>query len=510
MTTIVARADLWRTSEWYASRARRREVAVGVIALAVAMAFTVAIIATRGEPLLLAPLALTLVLVAVLARPVVGVFLLFGVAILFEQFEITGLAPITASSHVFQNISGYTPIPLRISLADLLILLTLVSWLARGLVGKHEPFRLGPFGWPMAIFAGAFVVGAVIGVARGGVLADALLAEARGPVYICVVYFLATNLIRDRAQVFILIWEFVVLVGVKAVQAILNYVDSLNLAASLEAVTGHEDVVFFDVAVVMLVVFMILGIRTKLMWALVAVQPLVITAELLTERRVGFVALGAALLAIAVLSLAGNLRRGLMFAALGAVLLGVYGVVFWEESGPLGEPLRAVRVVIDPSSVSARDRESNHWREIENRNISFTIKQVPLTGVGLGQKYFFFEDPPKLGPIFTYWRYETHNALLWLWLKAGPLGAFALWLLVARVTLLSSSLYRRLPDPRLRWIAALPVAVIAIHIAFSAVDLGFTDDRTTLFLGTTLGLGALLERFRKAGPLDGPRRETAS
>ena len=93
---------------------------------------------------------------------------------------------------------------------------------------------------------------------------------------------------------------------------------------------------------------------------------------------------------------------------------------------------------------------------------------------------------------FPYWRYITHNAVLWLWLKAGPLGAFALWFLVARVLLVGSSLYVRLRDPGLRLVAALPVAVVVCQIVFSSVDLGLSYTRTMLVLGTSLGLVAVL------------------
>ena len=72
------------------------------------------------------------------------------------------------------------------------------------------------------------------------------------------------------------------------------------------------------------------------------------------------------------------------------------------------------------SSLSRRDQMSDDWRVRENANIAFTIQQLPLTGVGLGQEYLVEQSPPPLPPAFTYWRYITHNALLWLWLKNIP------------------------------------------------------------------------------------------
>jgi hypothetical protein len=86
----------------------------------------------------------------------------------------------------------------------------------------------------------------------------------------------------------------------------------------------------------------------------------------------------------------------------------------------------------------------------------------------------------------------THNAVLWLWLKAGPLGAFALWFLAARVLLLGTRWVVQLQDRWLRWVAAFPVVLFICQIVFSSVDLGLTYSRTMIVLGMVLGIGAFL------------------
>ena len=489
---LAAGAARWPTSEDYVSRARRIPVLVGALALALASAYAAALIVTDGDRLLLVPLVGAVVVLVILAHPVVGVYVLFGAALLFEQFPIAQVDPITAQTHIFQNISSFTPVPVRLSLAELLMLLTLGSWAARRVAGTITAFRMGPIGWPVAAYASVFVIGAVIGAARGGSWSpDAALAEMRAPLYVCLMYFLAANLIRDRRQVAVLLWAFVLMIGIKAVQGILNYQGSTDLGIA-EAVTSHEDVVFFDVAIALAVLAIVLGVRTKLTYVLLGLQPVVLLAELLTQRRVGFVALGAVLVVVTLLALAANPRRGMVLAAVGALAIGAYVVAFWENSGAIGEPIRALRGVLDPSSVSLRDQLSNGWRDIENRNIAYTIQQVPLTGVGVGQKYFFRQQPPPLPDSFTFWRYITHNAVLWLWLKAGPLGGFVLWFLVGRVLILGSALFVRLRDPSLRWVAAFPITLIACQIVFSSVDLGLTYSRTMIVLGVALGLPALL------------------
>jgi len=186
---------------------------------------------------------------------------------------------------------------------------------------------------------------------------------------------------------------------------------------------------------------------------------------------------------------------------LGCVLGGAYLAVFWNETGPIAEPVRALRTVTEPSSVSARDLLSGHWREIENRNIEYTMRQLPFTGVGVGQEYLFQQEPPSLGdPKLFYWRNITHNAVVWPWLKAGPLGAFAFWFLVASVLLFGSATFARLRDPGLRWIVALPVALMVIWITFASVEPAFTYSRSLIVLGTVLGLGGAAAAFEHRRP----------
>jgi len=464
----------------------------GSLAIAAAGAYGATLVATDGEPLLVAPLIGALVGLLVFARPLAGLYILFGLAILLEQWDITGLSPLTAQTHFFQNVSGFSNVPLRLSACDILAFMTLASWTVRRLVAANEPVRAGPFVWGIAAYGMAFVLGTAIGIARGGSWDEITsLAEARGPLYLCLLYFLTSNLIRDRKQVFVLMWAFVLLVAVKSVQAIGNYATMTAGPIRLEAVTSHEDVVFFDIAVALVVVMAALRVRGRFLYALLAVQPLVLTAELLTQRRVAFVALAAVLAVVALLAFMDRPRLTAFVVTLGIFGFAVYAVAFWDRSGPLAEPIRVIREVVDPQSVSDRDRLSNVWRDIENENIAYTVRQLPLTGVGLGQEYLFQQEPPPL-TSFVYWRYMAHNAVLWLWLKAGPFGALAFWFLVAQVVMRGSWLYRRIEDPSLRVVASFPVLLMVAQVVFSSVDLGLTYNRTMIVLGVALGLATPL------------------
>jgi hypothetical protein len=481
----------WTTREVRGLRHPSTSSVLAMLSLALAAAYAVAIVRSGGDALLLVPLIGGLVVLGVLAHPAVGVYVLFGSAILFEQFLVPGLTPFTQYSRIFQNLSVYTPIPLRLSLVDLLILLTVVGIATQRLRAGHEPLRMGAFGWAIVAYFSVFLVGIAIGAARGGAWKpDVALNELRAPVHLCVSYFLAANLVRERRQLQVFMALFVVVVGIKALQAILNYIEARTLSFWLDAVSSHEDVVFWGPAVALAVAALVLGIRTRLAYLVFAVQPIILAAEFLANRRVGFIALGVTLVAITLLLFFSHPRRAAALAAVGAIVLVSYTVIFWEMEGPVAEPLRALRTLVDPSSLPLVDQFSNTWREIENGNIAYTVQQLPVTGVGLGQRYLFEREPAEVP--FEYWRFITHNAPLWLWLKAGPLGAFALWFLVARAALVSAALYRRQPEPSLRWVLALPIALVVSQIVFSSVELGLTYSRTMIVLGVALGLASLV------------------
>ena len=227
MSALGAQAVGWQDGDGFASHVRRQQMIAAAAALTISVACAVVLVASDEKVLLLAVLGSALVGVVVLMRPVIGVYALFAGALLFEQTGITGLTPITEQVHFFKGIDTFTALPLHASPADLLLVLSAVSLVAAHVTGR-VPFRMGTFGWAVAGYGAAFVVGIAIGIARGAAWsADAAITELRSPLQMCVMYFLAASLIRERKQLTVLLWMFALLVGVKALQGILNYQESL-------------------------------------------------------------------------------------------------------------------------------------------------------------------------------------------------------------------------------------------------------------------------------------------
>jgi hypothetical protein len=223
---------------------------------------------------------------------------------------------------------------------------------------------------------------------------------------------------------------------------------------------------------------------------LVVLPPLVFTL-LVTNRRLGFVVLSVGLALVALILL--RTRRDLFLRLTPVALAGlvIYTALFWNGTGTLSEPIRAVRSLVAPATE--RDLSSNAWRELENINISYNIRTAPFTGLGFGRPYSFAVEQPALDATgFTYWRYIAHDAIYWVWMKMGVIGFVLFWYLIGSAVVLGLITFRQLRDGYLRAIALVVAGVVLMQVIFSYGDLGLTYSRSMIFLGCMLGVLARL------------------
>src|SRR5437867_8692885 len=163
------------------SAAPPRTVIFGAISLLCAAAYAFAIVASGGDVMLLLPLAGAIVVLGICAYPTLGLFVLFASAILFEQVRLSGIEPPITETKFFVNINAYTPLPIRLSIPDLLMLVTGAALLARRRI-EGERLRMGALGPAVLGYVGVFALGTIIGAARGGAWnADVALGELRAP-----------------------------------------------------------------------------------------------------------------------------------------------------------------------------------------------------------------------------------------------------------------------------------------------------------------------------------------
>jgi hypothetical protein len=481
---------------------QRRERLVGTAALLLcAVVLAAALVLFTGPVPLALGLAALLGAVAIVRNPRTGLYLLLFCAIALEQWGILGLEPLTARLPFYQTLAGADVLPIPVSPLEMILLLTLAAMLWRSssaarATGVETRFVRGALFAPLLLFL-LFVVASIgwglVGSGSTGPFdLRAAWEETRAFFYLGITYVLACNLLRTRSQLHTFTWVFIAAIGLKSIQGIVRYIEVRANGVQVEAITGHEDVVFFAAFVLLLAALILFGghlegvARRQMQVMLVVLPPLVFTL-LVTNRRLGFVVLAVGLGLAGLLLL--RTRRDLFMRLAPLVLVGafVYTALFWNGTGVLSQPIRAVRSIVAPATE--RDRSSNAWREMENLNIDYNIRSAPVTGLGFGRPYALIVTQPPLDATgFIYWRYIAHNAIYWVWMKMGVMGFVLFWNLIGSAAVFGLITFRQLRDGTLRAFALLGAGVVMMQVIFSYGDLGLTYARSMVFLGCMLGM----------------------
>jgi hypothetical protein len=516
---MIASDHLWSVDRLQGLRGRWFRLGSAALLLgALAGSLALAQGASPEVPLLMLVAAAVFIILGILWRqPVVSLYSLVFAALFIEQWGIVGLEPLTAQTHFFQSLSGFTPLQLPIMPADFVLVTGLLAVglgdRARGAPRFYRGALFGPLAFFVAAVIGSFLYGVVGGSGTGPFNPNAAWVEVRAFLQLAGVYLLASSLITDRRRLTIVVWMVIVALGMKGVQGIHNYIMEKELGVYLEAITGHEDVLFFASLFLLLIAMFVYG-RNKnqqkaMLWFF---WPIAFTM-LATGRRIGFLIFALGLL-ITSLSLF-KIRRDLFLKVIppALILVGVYTGIFWNRGGTtLGQPVRAFQSQIGIGSE--RDRLSNEWRRLENRNIALNIESAPLTGLGFGRPYKFYIAEPSLdGTGFVYWNYITHNAVFWVWMKMGVVGFVAFWFLMGSAIVGGLITFRTLSDGYLKALAITAVSLVAMQLFFSYGDLGLTYTRNMIYLGVMLGILVRLPsldtkaQMAPIRSLAGPRRD---
>jgi hypothetical protein len=505
-------------------RRERLAGAAGLVACAVALGAALVMFA---DPL---PLAVGVGVLAcvgtILVRPRIGVYLLLFCALFLEQWGIVGLDPVSARFPFYRTLSGTGTLAVPVSPVEMLLLLTLASLVMRVLFQGRATMReqiadlqarggifvRGPLFAPVLLFLVFVVASLGFGLTGWGGTGPfdirAAWEETRSFFYMGIAYVLVCNLVRTRAQVHTMIWLFIAAIGLKSVQGVVRYADMRARGLWLDAITGHEDVVFFAAFVLLLGGLILFGerkeaVERRQMIAMLVLLPPLIFTLVATNRRLGFVVLLVALGLVGLLLLRTYPGLFLRVAPPVLVLFAVYTALFWNGTGTLSQPLVALRSLVAPTTE--RDRNSNAWREIENWNIEYNLRSAPVTGLGFGRPYTFALPQPPLDQTgFTYWRYITHNAIFWVWMKMGLAGFVLFWYLMGSATVLGLVAFRQLRDGYLRTVALTAAGVVIMQVIFSYGDLGLTYSRSMIFLGCMLGVLAVISTEYRVPSTESP------
>lgn len=439
-------------------------------------------------------LAWTVFLVGIAAaffRPRYGVY-----ALLF--LTLVGDSSMLEWYPFFKNFSSiesllYVNDQVIISPLEAYIALTYLSWLVRSIWTRRLNLQTGALFFPALLFGAFMVFGMVYGIRRGGSVTIGLW-EVRPILYLPALVILVSNVLEKREHIRTLMWWIMTALFIEGLVGCYTFFIVLGMdLGKLEAITEHSAAIHMNTLFILAASGWLFTTSRFHRLAHLAMIPPVFITYLVTQRRASYVALIIALVFMAIILYKENQKVFWALVPATAFFGLAYIGVFWNTTGPLGMPAQAVKSVIAQDQADLKDQRSNLYREIENVNTEFTIRQMPLTGVGFGNKFFILVPLPDIS-FFEWWEYITHNSVLWIWMKTGVGGFFSMIFLIGTAVMLGVRVVWRMPGGELSAIALTMLLYVIMHFIYAYVDMSW-EAQSMVYVGTAMGILNCMEHI---------------
>jgi O-antigen ligase len=463
-----------------------RVMYVAVLGLSAFLALVA--LGTAPKPLALPLTMLVLTSGLVVARPVAGIYLI-GFFALLTDGAVSPWYPFTKNMSSQESVL-FVSNALILSPLEVVLGLTLVAFVLRLLLDRGSTrFVRGRLFWPSTAFLGFLLVGFAFGIATGG---DRYVAiwEMRPILYLPILYVLVTNLFTSRVQYRRLAVVMIVALFIHSILALVVYSAlSATQREALESLIGHASAIEMNVVILLvLAVFLLPGSPRAARVLVPLASTTIISAWLISQRRAAVVALAAAVLFLGLIMWKVNRRLLRRIAPFLVVLVVGYTGAFWNNEGIVGFPAQALKAVISPTEVGAKDQSSDGYRNVENLDIMATIHAKPITGLGFGQRFYRPYPLPDIS-FFAFYEYLPHNNVLWIWIKTGIGGFIALLFLFASAIRQGTRSVLRLPRGRDRLVAFGAVSYVMMYLVYAYVDVAW-DARSMVCVAVAMALCA--------------------
>lgn len=257
--------------------------------------------------------------------------------------------------------------------------------------------------------------------------------------------------------------------------------------------TTHGDSMLFAAASVLLAALVIQRVpRTK--WIVLTVAPILAGGMLANNRRMVWLQIILVMITVYFSTDPNPMKRKIQrIVKFSLPLVVAYGFIGWGSKNPVFKPVNVIRSAVDSETDS-----STLWRDIENYDLVFTIRQYPFFGSGYGRPFIEAVGLPQVD--YPLERFLPHDAVLGLWAfygYAGFVGITSLWVAGVYFAMLA---YRRLPDPEGKAAALVCFGSIQIYYVQCYGDLGLGTGTGVYILAPALAIAAKLAVSTGAWP----------
>jgi hypothetical protein len=232
--------------------------------------------------------------------------------------------------------------------------------------------------------------------------------------------------------------------------------------------TTHQDSMLFAGAFCLLVAPLLEAFDRRRARRCLLLLPLLAAGMVANHRRIVWVELAAGLaVLLAVTPWTAPKRRLARAALLSSPLALVYLVVGWGSKASIFQPVQTIRSVVDSGADP-----STAWRDWENYNLFFTVRQSPILGTGYGHGYIELVKLPDISEAYALYRFIPHNAILGLWAYGGFVGFTALTTMIVVGIFLAARAHARAARADDRAAALTALAAIIVYLIHCYGDMG--------------------------------------
>jgi len=224
----------------------------------------------------------------------------------------------------------------------------------------------------------------------------------------------------------------------------------------------------------------------KLGIVVLTLLPILVLGMLDNQRRMVWVQILAVLAAIFLISGMTPVKRKIIRAMLvSSPFLLLYVMLGWNRSTGFFKPVSTIRSAVD-SDVDA----STMWRDVENFDLVWTLRQNPIFGTGYGHPFIEFIPLPPIDYMLEL--YIPHNSILGLWAYCGYVGYTGITLLWVAGVFFAVRAYHAASAPMDKAAALASFGAILIYYLQCYGDMGLGSWSGVFMVGTAIAVGGKL------------------
>ena len=387
--------------------------------------------------------------------------------------------------------------PFVFSPAEVVMGLTALAWVIRGVSTRSLTIRKGVFFPAIAAYMLCVLYGFMHGISAGGDRTMALY-EVRAHAHFLLVYLLAANLITERKHTTQMLWLIVGCLGLQGIMGLIGFL--LHPLVSDQGILSHDDSLSLNLIIFIWILLAMTRenqvLRRVVFWLL----PPVLVTVIENQRRAGIASFIIAFIPFCpmVWTIFPHRRAALRSFFVGfALISAVYFPIAWNSDGAWALPARAIR---SQSSPSERDASSDMYREMETYDLKFTRDQSPMFGYGYGRQ--FLQPMPLIALTTEFLKYLPHNSVMWIWMRLGHVGFFFFLMMYAAILIRGVHILIDVNDIQLKIVGLLGILYLLMLFAFGKFDLQFVNSRQMAVTALLVGVLAVLRDIERKHLLD--------